>query len=33
VRREHLPMIAEAIRRGLDGLAERSPKVATAVRG
>ena len=33
VRYEHLPMIAEAIRRGLDALAERSPGVATAVRG
>jgi len=33
VRCEHLPMIAEAIRRGLDALAEFSPKVATAVRG
>jgi putrescine---pyruvate transaminase len=33
VRHEHLSMIAEAIRRGLDGLAERSSKSATAVRG
>jgi putrescine---pyruvate transaminase len=33
VRHEHLSMIAEAIRRGLDGLAERSSQSVTAVRG
>jgi putrescine---pyruvate transaminase len=33
VRREHLPMIADAIRRGLDALAALSPKVAGAARG